>query len=185
MIDRLNKGQLLIASPDIDSGLYFRGVVLLCEQGPSGSFGLLLNKKLDREIPEEVINLKDVENKQISVRTGGPVQPTQLMLLHTSDQIPDQTLEVCPGVFLGGDLNFLQEALGSPDGPTLFLCFGYAGWGPGQLEREFLDGLWFVHAAKQEEIFFLPPEKMWQTLLRSRGGKYATLSMIPDDLSVN
>ena len=34
-------------------------------------------------------------------------------------------------------------------------------------------------------IAFLPPDKMWQTLLREMGGKYKTLSMIPENLELN
>ena len=54
-----------------------------------------------------------------------------------------------------------------------------------QLEREFLDGGWFLYPASQELIFNVPSEKLWQTILREMGGKYATLSMIPEDLTWN
>ena len=107
------------------------------------------------------------------------------MLLHTSDKDPTQTLQVCDGVFLGGDLQFLQEVITDAQGPAVHLCFGYAGWGAGQLEREFLDGGWYLYPASKEHIFDIPPEKLWQSLLREMGGKYATLSMIPEDLSWN
>ena len=65
------------------------------------------------------------------------------------------------------------------------LALGYAGWGAGQLEREFLDGGWFLHPATKRHLFHVPAEKLWQSLLREMGGKYATLSMIPEDLTVN
>ena len=108
------------------------------------------------------------------------------MLLHTSDTLPQQTLKVCDGVYLGGDLNFLHEALSTEQGgPYIHLCFGYSGWGPGQLEREFLDGQWLLYPASEHYVFEIPPDKLWQTVLRDMGGRYATLSMIPEDLSVN
>ena len=182
---QLTKGTFIIASPDIDAGMYFRGVVVLCEHGPTGSFGILINKALDIEIPDEVINLKEISNPRVKVRAGGPLQPSQMMLLHSNDQLPDQTLTICNGVFLGGDMQFLQEAMSDPNGPAVRLCFGYCAWGPGQLEREFLGGLWFLTAASAKHIFETPIEKLWQTVLREMGGKYATLSMIPEDLSLN
>lgn len=182
---QLNKGTFIIASPDIDNGIYFRGVVLICEHGPTGSFGILINKPLDIEIPEEVINVKEIANPQVKIRAGGPLQPTQMMLLHSSDKHPDNTLMLCNGVYLGGDLQFLQEAIADPHGAAVRLCFGYCGWGPGQLEKEFLSGLWFPCPGSAHHIFETPPEKMWQTVLREMGGKYATLSMIPNDLSLN
>lgn len=181
----IEKGSFMIASPDIESGLFFRAVVLICEHNANGSFGIVINKPLDLDLPEEVVNLDHLANPHVAIRAGGPVQTNQMMLLHTSGQIPDQTMQVCPGVFLGGDLQFLQEIIADEAGPEVLLCFGYAGWGAGHLEREFLDGGWYVAKAKKEHIFDTPPEKLWQTLLREMGGKYATLSMIPEDLSLN
>lgn len=175
----------MIATPDIEQGIFFRAVVLICEHNLNGSFGLVINKSLDFELPEEILNTSQVVNKNVHIRAGGPVQTNQMMLLHTSLDIPQQTLEVCPGVHLGGDLQFLQDALADENGPDIHLCFGYAGWGAGQLEREFLDGHWFVHPASEKYIFHTPPEKLWQQLLREMGGKYAALSMIPEDLSLN
>lgn len=181
----LNKGSFLIASPDIDAGIYFRGIILICEHSAAGSFGIMINKTLDIELPEEILDVKEINNPRVQLRAGGPLQPNQMMLLHSSDQIHDQTLQICDGVFLGGDLQFLQDAIQDTNGPHIRLCFGYAGWTAGQLEREFLSGLWFLHPASAKHVFETPPDKAWQTILREMGGKYATLSMIPEDLSLN
>jgi len=179
------KGTFLIATPDIESGVFFRTVVLVCEHNPNGSFGLIINKALSLELPDDIINVKNLANPNVQIRAGGPVQTSQMMILHTSNTLPDQTLEVCDGVYLGGDLNFLQESITDPNGPEMHLCFGYSGWGAGQLDREFLDGHWFMHPASRDFLFDVPPERLWQTLLREMGGKYATISMIPEDLSLN
>ena len=182
---QIEKGTFLIATPDIEGGLFFRAVVLICEHNPNGSFGLLINKTLAVELPEEIMNVENLANPHIGIRAGGPVQTNQMMLLHTSETIPTQTLEICDDVYLGGDLNFLQESVIDPQGPQIHLCFGYAGWGGGQLEREFLDGHWYLHPATATHLFETPPERLWQQLLREMGGKYATISMIPEDLTLN
>jgi putative transcriptional regulator len=182
---QIQKGTFLIATPDIEGGIFFRAVILVCEHNPNGSFGLAVNKSLELELPEEIINIHNLANPSVGVRAGGPVQTNQMMLLHTSNKIPHQTLQVCDGVFLGGDLQFLQDSITDDTGPNIYLCFGYAGWGAGQLEREFLDGHWFLYPANRDHIFNVPPDKLWQTLLREMGGKYASLSMIPEDLSLN
>jgi len=181
----LEKGTFLIATPDIETGIFFRGVLLLCEHTTSGSFGIIINKNLELELPEEILSMEQLNNPRVGIRAGGPVQTNQMMLLHSSTAIPDQTIDICPGVYLGGDLQFLQEAVTNPSGPFLRLCFGYAGWQAGQLEREFLDGGWFIYPASAQHIFETPPEKLWQTLLKELGGRYATLAMIPEDLSLN
>lgn len=181
----LEKGTFLISTPDVESGIFFRSVLLLCEHSPNGSFGIVINKMLDLELPEEILTLDQLNNSRVSIRAGGPVQTNQMMLLHSSTKIPEQTIEICEGVYLGGDLQFLQEAITDPNGPELRLCFGYAGWQAGQLEREFLDGGWFLCPASAKHIFQTPADKLWQELLRELGGRYATLSMIPEDLDVN
>jgi putative transcriptional regulator len=181
----LEKGTFLVSSPDVEGGIFFRSVLLLCEHSATGSFGIIVNKKLEVELPEEVISLEKLNNPSISIRAGGPVQTNQMMLLHSSEKIPEQTIEICEGVYLGGDLQFLQESINNPSGPNVYLCFGYTGWQAGQLEREFLDGGWFLHPATAQHIFETPPEKLWQQILREMGGKYASLSMIPEDLSLN
>ncbi|MBS0637016.1 MAG: YqgE/AlgH family protein, partial [Verrucomicrobia bacterium] len=137
------------------------------------------------ELPEEILNLNDITNPHVHMRAGGPVQTNQMMILHTHNETAAQTLNVCDGVYLGGDLQFLQEVIQDEAGPRILLCFGYAGWTAGQLEREFLDGSWYIYSASEKHIFHTPPEKLWRALLREMGGRYATLSMLPDDLSVN
>jgi putative transcriptional regulator len=181
----IKKGTFLISTPEIDSGVFFRSVILLCESTATGSFGIAINKPLDIELPEEVLSLSSLENPNIDLRAGGPVQANQMMLLHSCSDIPNETLEVTDGVFLGGDLQFLQDAISDLEGPKVRLCFGYAGWGSGQLEREVLEGSWYACPGDAHYVFDLPAEKIWQTILKDMGGKYAALSMIPEDLSLN
>ncbi len=181
----LERGSFLIATPEIDTGIFFRAVILLCEHNTTGSFGLVVNKKMELNLPDEIKSLGDFANPRIGIRAGGPVQSNQMMLLHTSSDLPQQTLPICEDVFLGGDMQFLQEALNSSNGPEIRLCFGYTGWSAGQLEREFLDGRWYLQPASRRHIFHTAYDKLWQNLLREMGGKYATLSMIPEDLSLN
>lgn len=182
---QLEKGTLLIASPEIDHGLFFRAVVLLCEHTTGGSFGVMINKQLEIELPDEIISQEKLNSPRIRISAGGPVQSNQMMLLHSSEKIPEQTIEICPDVYLGGDLRFLQETLDDTSGPHITLCFGYSGWNSGQLEREFLDGAWYLAKSTYSNIFEVPQDELWSKLLKDMGGKYASLSTIPADLSLN
>lgn len=183
--NRLEKGTLLLASPDVEEELYFKSVILICEHTPAGSFGLIVNKPVTVEIPPEILPIGEIQHPKVHLRLGGKSQQNQMMLLHTSKQNIDQTLNVAPEIYLGGDLQFLQESIGSEACPDLLLCFGYTGWTTGELEKEFMKGLWFVHPASKELLFDTPAEKMWQLILKKMGGKYASLAMIPDDLTLN
>jgi len=181
----VQKGCFLIASPEIESNLFFRGVLLICEHNASGSFAILINKPLELDLPEEIVNLRSAQNKNIGLRAGGPVQTNQMMLLHSSPTEQQQLLTVTENLYLGGDLQFLHELLNDESSPYVYLCFGYSGWAAGQLEREFLDGSWYLYPATTELLFHTPPEQLWRKLLRLMGGRHATLSTIPDDVTVN
>lgn len=181
----LDKGTFLISSPNIEPGFYSRSVLLICEHTSKGSFALIVNKILELELPEEVLMTEHILNPYVGIRAGGSIQSSQMMLLHSSNSIPQQTIEVVDGVFLGGDLQFLHNAVSKADGPHLLLCFGFTGWEPGQLEREFLDGKWFLCPATSRHLFETEPDHLWQILLREMGGKYASFSTIPEDLDLN
>lgn len=177
----LKKGTFLVASPDIESGIFYRSVVLLCDHSSIGSFGLIVNKPLELELEEDFLGLGRT-NAHIEMRAGGPNQPSQVMLLQDQGLGGETSLEIAEGIYLNGDMESVQEGEGFP---RTILCFGYGGWASGVLEREFLGGAWFLCPATKEHLFGTPPEKLWQTLLREMGGKYKTLSMMPEDLELN
>lgn len=186
MSNEILKGFFLIASPEIDSGIFFRSVVLLCEHNTTGSLGLVINKSLDVNLPGELLDMREILNPEIVVCASGPVQTNQLMLLHNhKPDNEDSTLKICQDTYLGGDLEFLQQAASNPEGPSIKLCFGYSGWAAGQLEKEIINGQWFLHPACAKHIFKTPCEKLWRALLLEMGGRYSMLSMIPDNLALN
>ena len=49
------------------------------------------------------------------------------------------------------------------------LCLGYAGWGPGQLEREMVAGGWLNSGISSKRIFDTPVEKIWEAVIRDLG----------------
>ena len=181
----LEKGSLLIASPDVNGGIFSRSVILVCEHSPNGSFGLILNKTLEMDSPEEIFTLNHFDESRVRFCMGGPLQANQIMILHSSLDSEHPSIEICPSVFLGGNFSFVQEGEGkSPDGKVL-LCFGYSGWQAGQLEKEFLEGLWFLSPASQEFVFSEHPEKLWSEVLQNLVGRFASLSTVPENLLLN
>lgn len=181
----LEKGSLLIASPDMEQGVFSRSVILLCEHNLSGSFGLILNKTLGLELSEDMFSFEKTTSDNVRFCMGGPLQANQMMLLHSCSEIPEQTMEICPSVYLGGDLAFLQDVASEDEGTIVNLCFGYSGWQAGQLEREFLEGAWLLSHASKDYVFFHEPENLWSSVLRDLGGRYASLATVPENLLLN
>ncbi|MCH9633425.1 MAG: hypothetical protein S4CHLAM7_01500 [Chlamydiae bacterium] len=180
---QLAKGSFLVASPDIEEGIFFRSIVILCEHSLSGSFGLILNKNIEFEDGEYLIEVEDLANPNVELLAGGPLQMNQMMVIHS--QSSDNSIKLLDHVYLGGDLEFLQNTLLDEQGPAVRLIFGYTSWSSGQLEKEFLNGQWFVCPGSFKHVFETNPETMWQSVLKEMGGKYASLSMIPEDLTLN
>ena len=106
----LKKGTFLIASPDIDDGIFFRSVILLCDHSPVGSFGLIVNKPLDIELPEDLSEFQELTSQNIGMRASGPNQPNQMMLLHPYKIKNEDNLEICENIYLGGNLEFLNDS---------------------------------------------------------------------------
>lgn len=180
----LKKGIFLIASPDIGSGVFFRGVVLLCDHSSMGSLGLIVNKPLEVDMLNVFSEFANLPDTPIQTRAGGPNQPHQIMILQNYEMSTGNSVKICDDVYINEDFGVPQHGVDSLAGLTL-LCFGYSGWEGGALEREFLNGTWFLHPANSSHIFNTSPDLLWRTLLREMGSKYKTLSMLPDDLDLN
>lgn len=184
-LQELERGALLIASPEIRQGFFSRSVILLCEHEGTGSFGLVINKPIDASVPTELVPVDTVKNGQLSLRAGGPLGMGQLMLLHNQTPPHLETLEICRGVHLGGDLDFLRELAGDEGKGPALLVFGYTAWPPGELERECLEGMWILKSGESKDLFTTPPQGLWSALLKELGGKYASFAEIPENLDLN
>jgi len=178
-------GQLLLDSGQLGGSFFQRTVVLVCKHGKEGAFGLVLNRTVGKTVGEMIIaDLPDVL-KSSPLYLGGPVQPGALSYLHTDAFIPDA--EIMPNLALGHSLDELIE-LGESFSPVkkVRMFAGYAGWSPGQLEAELRQKAWVTCPATLELVFETPPEQLWQTVLRTKGGwKNRLLAQMPEDLSWN
>lgn len=176
-------GVLLVAPPMLADPNFRRTVVLLCEHGPEGSFGLILNRPLTLALSEVVAELRG----ETKVSLGGPVQQNTLHFLHRHQQAIADAIPVMNGVHWGGDFDdvkmLIQAEAATPSDLRFFL--GYAGWSPGQLEEEIEQGGWFLTHAEDSLIFTNEPDGLWRTVMRRMGGEYALLSTFPDDPRLN
>jgi putative transcriptional regulator len=174
-------GSLLIASPEISSGLYTKGVILVCEHSEAGSVGILINKTLPTQSPEEKSAISRLEDHQIITLLGGPIHPDEAFMLHNNPNLAKDSIELAQGVYLGSLIPM------DPEDKThsTRLIFGYSGWGPGQLEKEVTKGLWIQVPLKGEFVFSLPLDTQWFQIIKSLGGRYKALASFPARLDLN
>lgn len=179
------RGTFLVASPRLIDPNFMHAVVLLCDHGPQGSYGVIVNRRGEITLSDLSSDAPLLKDRSDPVWFGGPVGVEQLQVLHgLGDTVPG-SLPVLPGVQLGGDPQVLNKHLkGKRPAPTKFVV-GYSGWGARQLEGELREGAWVVCPANDRFVFDADPETLWRRVLRARGGPYADLADIPPDPSWN
>ena len=118
---------------------------------------------------------------------GGPVEPNSLIFLHRLRSAGKDATRICDGLYAGGDLDILRGCMPKldSDSPLLRFYLGYADWAPGQLENQIAMGAWILSDANIDLVFSEEPESVWQQALHALGGKYAPMSFIPEDPSLN
>jgi putative transcriptional regulator len=177
---------LLVAMPQLQDPNFVRTVMLLVQHDADGTFGLVLNRPVDMSASELCAGL-DMHwggDPKTPLHWGGPVQPHTGWMLFAHDSVvaahsyDAEATELCDGIFFAGSLDVLRPIAEAPPGHVRLLL-GYAGWGPGQLEQEMVEGVWLTAPANREAIFDVPHEAMWEHVVRSLGIDPATLIQTP------
>lgn len=161
-LGRLKPGAVLLAR-DMSDPNFNATAVLVCQHGPEGSYGLVLNRPSHMPLSEVFDKppawAGDVSRRQ-RIYIGGPVQPEELQILQvTTVPVPGSYL-VAPEVYLGGYWGDLKDIL-DLDPKTLRLFLGYSGWGADQLAKEVELQAWEVFEVDVKKLL-LGPEEAWQ-----------------------
>jgi putative transcriptional regulator len=175
-------GRLLIAMPGIEDPRFEQALVLVCAHTPEHAMGITLNRPLDGvTVPDLLDRLgvqTTIELAPQLVLAGGPVERERGFVLHTNDfRAPESTVPVTEEVSLTATRDVLQ-AMGDPAvrPRCSTLALGYAGWGPGQLEREIRENVWLTCDADERLVFGEDYEAKWGRALAKLGVSAATLS---------
>jgi putative transcriptional regulator len=173
-------GTFLYAVPGLDAGHFTESVVLLVRHDDEGSLGLVVNRPTRVPLREAITELEDVEDLDLRLYFGGPVQPEAVLALVRPVKPPVGAERVLPDVYFSTELKELKEAARQPGaGSRLRVYAGYAGWAAGQLASELKAGAWVVGPARASAIFSDDPSTLWpevHELMRrteARGGSPA------------
>ncbi len=180
-------GTFLVASPQLLDPNFMHTVVLLCDHGPLGSYGMVVNRPDDRSLSDLGVETPLLAGRSDQVWYGGPVKADLLQVLHRMGSTIPGSHTVAPGIHLGGDPAVLRTALDAEPGAEGRVRFvrGYSGWGEGQLEAELAERAWVVCPADQRFVFDSQPDTLWRRVLRAKGGAYARLADLPPDPTWN
>lgn len=177
-------GILLIADPFLKDPNFLRTVVLLCDHQEEGSFGFVLNKRIDNTLDEL---LADFEGFSLPVYYGGPVQTDTIHFVHQYPDLIADSFKVNDDIYWGGNFETVKALIKSnsihPDKIKFFL--GYSGWGNGQLSFEMDEKSWLTVSATKKLVFNTTPDNVWKGSLQHLGGDYEQLINYPVDPQLN
>ncbi len=164
--------QFLMAMPGMVGGELAGTVIYVCEHGPKGALGLVINRPTDLSLSSllEKIDLKlEISPFQTdTVFFGGPVQTDRGFVLHTPLGDYNSSIKLGP-LALTTSRDVLQEVASGKGPEKLLVTLGYAGWGAGQLENELAQNAWLNVAADINVIFSTPPEQRYPAALKLLG----------------
>lgn len=170
MMNESHAPGLLIAMPDLSDPHFAQSVIMLCAHSEEGAFGLKISEALSLTV-EEVCKESEItwEGDDVACALfGGPVQPNRGWMIHSASTMYPGSQEIGYGIALSASMEALRAFGQAPDASFL-LAMGYAGWGPGQLEREISEGTWLTAPLFNELLFDTPVDKRWSTALGSIG----------------
>lgn len=172
-VESLRTPYLLLAAPELSDPNFHRSVVLMGFHTSEGALGWIVNRVLEGGVasllPDSV---KEGLHPDTPLRVGGPVMTPGLLVIHKKPIDGIESTAVGNGVFICSSAESLPRLFHQKPGkssPPGLLIFGYAGWGPGQLEREMSEGSWLVLPYEEDLAFPGDSESVWQRSLAKLG----------------
>ncbi len=165
-------GQLLVAAPEMGDPRFRQTVILMVQHGRDGALGIVLNRPVNEMPVAKLLEGLGLDAKgsdgQVRLFAGGPVQPQVGFIVHSADYHRTGTVDIDGRVAMTTSPEVLRD-IGHHEGPRQSLvAFGYAGWGPGQLEGELAMGGWFTVPEDPKLVFDVDRDKLWDETMKRR-----------------
>ena len=169
---RFLTGQLLVATPEMGDPRFHETVMLMVRHSKDGAMGLVINRPAGEQRLSRI--LEDLGDDGAGVTgslplyLGGPVQPELGFILHTTDYRRAGIIDVNGDIAVTATKEIIRD-IAAGNGPNKFmLIFGYAGWGPGQLEGELLRNSWYTAPFDLSLIFDMDRDRVWERAVERR-----------------
>lgn len=165
-------GQFLVATPEMGDPRFRETVILMIRHNKDGAMGLIINRPAgDQKLSQILQDLGDSGEGvtgNLPLYLGGPVQPELGFILHTTDYRRAGIIDVNGTVAVTATKEIIRD-IAAGNGPNKFmLIFGYAGWGPGQLEGELKRNAWYTTPFDLPLIFDTDRDRVWERAVERR-----------------
>jgi putative transcriptional regulator len=165
---------LLIAAPNLADPTFNHTVILLVENGPWGSYGMVINRPAPVDLSSllESAGIPHQSDLPRTVWLGGPVQPQSGLVLYRDEPglaSYDPHAGILPGMRISSSMHLLRD-IAQGQGPRQYALFlGRASWVAGQLEQELAAGLWLPAEADASLLFAQDQDACWRRALATIG----------------
>lgn len=165
-------GQLLIASPDMGDPRFRHTVLLVVRHNQDGAFGIVINRLLTEPPLAAILEALGTPEPGVTgsmrIYAGGPVQTDIGFVVHTPDYRRVGTIDVEGKVAVTSNADVLRDIAHHQGPQKSLVAFGYAGWGPGQLEDEIGAHGWFTAPLDLKLLFDTAPDAIWEEAMSRR-----------------
>lgn len=176
------KGKVLISTPDGNTDIFSKSVVLIIDHNTDGAFGLILNKK-DKNIQS---NFEEILGVEMDIYRGGPLEKNKIFFIVKGNPTNEFHLQIDRHFYLTEHaesvINQIKSKAITPD--DVKVVIGYSGWSAHQLEDEMKRGYW-ICSKKFPFEYTHTPSKLWKKSMENLGGKHLLWANTPEDISMN
>ncbi len=145
--------------------------------------GIIINQVLDIKLGEVLSQMNIAVTaphiKEQAIYLGGPVQPERGFVLHRPSTQWSSMLQLDYEIAITTSKDILSSIAQGKGPNNTLIALGYAGWGPGQLEKEMGQNAWLSGPADESILFRTPSEQRWEAAAALMG---VDLNFISNDI---
>jgi putative transcriptional regulator len=159
-------GQLLVAAPGMRDPRFRQTVLVMVRHNRDGAMGIVINRPLGEKPLARLLGAIGEKTEgaggTVAIFWGGPVEPGQVVVLHSADYRRSGTLDIDGRVALTTTREIFRDIAGRTGPGKSLIALGYAGWAPGQLEHEIALNAWVTAPIDVELVFDADRDKLWE-----------------------
>ncbi len=171
---------ILIASPQLRDPNFERTVVLLWQYDAEGAAGVVVNRTMPHLLTDVLDKERDLDLRPYRddhVAWGGPVDRFTGTAITRGVVSDDEGWTLEGGLAVTRSQETLRRLI--TDRRPVLLCLGYAGWSPGQLDREIELGGWLFTDCDAALVFDVPIAERYDRALATLGVTASDVWMKP------
>ena len=166
------KGQLLIAAPEMDDPRFAHAVILVVQHDERGALGIIINRPVGEisfaDLLKAVGQTGSPVSGKVQIFAGGPVELNSGFVLHSTEYHREETQDIDGRVAMTSSAGVLRDIAAAKGPKKSLVAFGYAGWGPGQLESELMRHDWFTEVEDPALVFDEDRALVWKEAMARR-----------------